>query len=326
MQDEEDLYAPQGDRIVQTHDVSEFVDDACVPVKNSAGKSLTWVKMYPNDVRGKRKLGDSERLQTHSGLLLIDTKRCGTNYPNRFDPDTNVAVFYLDRNPNVVNDMLRDEAAQDDPALKRAVRLVEYVSMGSTIMVDCGDFHVTSVGNDDRGRPQVRMRRLAKWTPLPSGRRYKHASERTAHEFLEREFRAPQHLVRYEPLTLNLVDCQLRKGDPTAGIAAYNVDFTLRDAKFPFLVGVEVKKDAAAWKAREDEAAMKIEGWRRVMGSECVVLLMEPSPRFFRLGKSRPSDGFLSTHSYDLESLAVDDVKSLLTSCEVALCGSMSAD
>ena len=216
----------------------------------------------------------------HSCLVLIDTKRSATNYPNWKDKLENTVYFYLDNKPNEVNDFLLKELDKE-VADKKPVRVVEYTSRGSTVIMDCGDHHAVGMHADVKGKI-LHLRRLSKQTDIVHGMLYKHPSETCAHMYLDTLFPSSTHMVRYEPLTVNLLDMDIIIGGNTC-VHSYNPDFSVRDKTKRFTIGVEVKNTLSAWDYNAEEAKAKILAWKDVFGTECVVLIMNPEPKFYKL-------------------------------------------
>lgn len=252
------MYADSdGDRFVRS-DISGIVEASS---NVSSSLPLTWCKRLPREYGGR---------PISTEYVLIDTKRSASNYKNVIEERT--ARFCLDNRPNVMNTFL---LGQVDAVDKTAVRLAEYLSKGSTTILDCGDHHV--VGRFDKG---VVLCRLKEQTPLPIGKHFKHPSEASAEEFLRKTFPASQFLVQYEPFVINFSG-EAAVIDGTS-VHCYNVDFRVRKRISSCNVGIEVKKDVGSWNWKANEGLFKIQKYEEILGAPCLVLVVQPVPRFYQ--------------------------------------------
>lgn len=251
------MYADSDEDRFVKNDISGIVEAS---TNVSSSLSLSWCKRLP------REFGATP---ISTEYVLLDTKRSASNYKNVIEERT--ARFCLDRRPNAMNTFLLNEV---NAVEKTAIRLAEYLSRGSTTILDCGDHHV--VGRFDNG---VILRRLKKQTPLPVGKHFKHPSEARAEEFLRQTFPAAHFLVQYEPFVLNFSgEAAVIDG---ASVHCYNVDFRVRKRVSSCNVGIEVKKDVASWQWKANEGLFKIQKYEETIGAPCLVLVVEPCPRFY---------------------------------------------
>lgn len=252
------MYAEAADTFKKS-DISGVVDAST----NVSSLPLTWCKRLPGCFNG---------IPISTEFILLDTKRSDTNYKNVIEERS--ARFCLDHRPNSMNDFLLQQAVSVE---KKPIRLGEYLSKGSTTILDCGDHHV--VGRFDKG---VVLRRLKNQTPIPVGRHFKHESEARAEVFLTTCFPKDAFYVNYEPFVLNFSDDSVVIGE--SSVHCYNVDFRVRKKVSSGNIGVEVKKDMESWKWKKAETLYKIRKYEEIMGAPCLVLLVDPSPRLYRVG------------------------------------------
>jgi hypothetical protein len=252
-------------------DISGVVE-ACSNVSKEF--PLTWCKLLPGSFNG---------VPIVTKYILLDTKRSNGFYTNLLQGNT--ATFCLDVKINEMNRVLIEQTKSSQ---KIPIRLAEYQSRGSTIILDCGDYHVVSCTRRD-----VTLRRLKDQTHLPSGRHYKHNTERDAIDLLNLIFDPIEFNVMYEPFVLNFQQDAIQIGD--ACVHCYNVDFRVRLKKSSCNVGIEVKKDIAAWAWKKEEALFKIRKYEQVMGAPCLLLVMEPEAAFYGVGDSELE----SFHTFD---------------------------
>lgn len=253
------MYAAVTDAFAKT-DISGVVEAST----NVSPFPLTWCKRLPKHFDG---------IPISTEFILLDTKRSASNYKNVIEARS--ARFCLDNRANYMNDFLLQQV---DCVDKKPIRLGEYLSKGSTTILDCGDHHV--VGRFDKG---VLLRRLKEQTPLPVGRHYKHQSEARAESVLSAWFPGDEFYVNYEPFVLNFSDDSIVIGE--SSVHCYNVDFRVRKKVSSCNIGIEVKKDIASWEWKMAEALFKIRKYEEIMGAPCLVLIVEPSPRLHRVGE-----------------------------------------
>lgn len=253
------MYADDSDDFVKS-DISGVVD-ACRNVSDKL--SLTWCKRLPREFNG---------VTIATEYILLDTKRSASNYVNVIKHHT--AQFCLDNRPNAMNAFLLEQATR---VHKTPIRLAEYLSKGSTTILDCGDHHV--VGRFEKG---VLLHRLMTQTDLPTGKHFAHPSEAQAETLLKDCFTEEHFYVNYEPFTLNFSDDSAVIDG--CSVHCYNVDFRVRKKTSSCNVGVEVKCDLSSWEWKKSAALVKIKKYERIMGAPCLVLIMNPSPRFYFVG------------------------------------------
>lgn len=251
------MYAQDGDDFRKC-DISGVID-AC----ESVSDVQTWCKRLPREWNG---------VAISTAHVLIDTKRSASNYVNVIEHHT--ARFCLDRRSNSINTFLLEQAANP---VKVPIRLAEYLCKGSTTILDCGDHHV--VGRFDKG---VMLRRLKKSTVIPSGRHFKHPSEKCALATLRQIFSETDFYVNYEPFVINFSDESVVINGNS--VHCYNVDFTVRKKTSGSNVGIEVKRDISSWEWKKAEGFYKMQKYEKIMGAPCLVLAMHPSPQFFFVG------------------------------------------
>lgn len=255
------MYADSEDDCFLRHDISGIL-----AASSKVGKALTWCKRFPEKFNG---------VPIATKYVLIDTKRSATNYKNVIRDRS--AEFCLDYKTNEMNDILLSQVqatAQD----KIPIRLAEYLSQGSTTILDCGDHHVVGLCGH-----RVQLRRLKHQNSLPTGKHFKHASEALAEKFLLQTFATDQFVVLYEPFTINFSDEAAIVGG--VSVHCYNVDFCVRKKGSSRTVGIEVKKDILSWKWKEKEALFKIQKYEKILGAPCLVLVVQPFPEFHRVTK-----------------------------------------
>lgn len=253
------MYAENEDDFVRS-DISGVIDAS----KNvSDAPHLTWCKELPHEFKGVKITTD---------YILLDTKRSASNYKNLIEHHT--ARFCLDNRPNVMNAFLLKQVESED---KKPIRLAEYLSKGSTTILDCGDHHV--VGRFNNG---VILHRLKKQTHIPKGQHFKHSSEERAEQILKECFPQDKFYVNYEPFVLNFSnECAVIEG---SSIHCYNVDFRVRRKNSACNIGIEVKSDLSSWNFKKTEALFKIKKYEQLIGAPCLLLIINPSPRFYFVG------------------------------------------
>jgi hypothetical protein len=257
------MYAEATDTFAKS-DISGVVD-ASTNACTTSSFPLTWCKRLPTHFNG---------VPISTEFILLDTKRSASNYKNVIEERS--ARFCLDNRSNPMNDFLLQQV---DSVEKKPIRLGEYLSKGSTTILDCGDHHV--IGGFDKG---VILRRLKEQTPIPVGRHFKHQSEARAESFLAACFPKDEFYVNYEPFVLNFSDDSIVIGE--SSVHCYNVDFRVRKKVSSCNIGIEVKKDMGSWEWKKSEALFKIRKYEEIMGAPCLVLLVEPSPRLYRVGEA----------------------------------------
>lgn len=255
---DDDVYAT-ADHVFVKHDISELVG-ASSPVVNG----YTWCKRLPASLNG---------VTISTKYMLLDTKRSETNYVNTIGEVD--STFCLDKRPNTMNTFLQQQAILPTHE-KSAIRLAEYQDRGSTTILDCGDTHVVKL--DDKA---VVLRRLKKQSDIPSGQYFKHASEKAAQQVLQTYFPSTEYYVDYEPFVLNFCTSSRVVGGVT--VHCYNVDFRIRMKISATNIGVEVKTNMAAWRWKEAESRFKMQKYELLMGAPCLVLIIQPTPRFYKV-------------------------------------------
>ena len=134
------MYAEATDVFIKG-DISGVVDAST----NVSSLPLTWCKRLPSNFNG---------IPISTEYILLDTKRSASNYKNVIEERS--ARFCLDHRSNFMNAFLLQQA---DSVEKKPIRLGEYLSKGSTTILDCGDHHV--LGRFDKGV----LLRLVTWSP-----------------------------------------------------------------------------------------------------------------------------------------------------------------
>ena len=249
-------------------DISGLIE-ACQPVFRSDKVPMQWVKRLPKQYEG---------VSIKPEYILLDTKRSKSNYVNKIGDFE--SRFCLDNRSNVINIFLLQEV--NLPLHKKSiVRLAEYLSTGSTTILDCGDHIVQSVYNESYTKGVV-LRRLKHQSVIPSGKAYKHVSEKQAEKLLCELFRSEIYYVVYEPFTINFAN-ESACIDNTS-IHCYNVDFSIRKKTSFANIGIEVKQTLHAWNHKKNENMFKVRKYEKQMGAPCFLLVMEPTPTFYDIG------------------------------------------
>lgn len=279
------------DDIFLKEDISGLVE-SCKPVFRSDNVPMQWVKLLPKTY---------EEVKIKAVYILLDTKRSKSNYVNHIG--ILESKFCLDNRSNIVNLFLKEQAKL--PLNKKSVvRLAEYLSTGSTTILDCGDHIVDRVYNENNVNGVV-LRRVKMQSKIPSGRFYKHMSEKRANFFLNELFPSDVYHVVYEPFTINFANesaCIDKKS-----IHCYNIDFYIRKKTSFANIGIEVKQTMHAWNQSKNENIFKARKYELRMGAPCFLLVMEPTPIFYDIG----DDELLNFTSSESFKCYVDSLSSI---------------
>ncbi len=269
------------DDIFLKKDISGLIEQ-CKPVFRSDKVPMQWVKLLPKQYEG---------MFIKPQYILLDTKRSKSNYVNTIGELE--SRFCLDNRSNVVNVFLREQAIL--PLDKKSiVRLAEYLSTGSTTILDCGD-HIVESFYDESYNKGVILRRVKSQSDIPSGKAYKHISEKQAELLLQELFPANIYNVVYEPFTINFAHesaCIDKKS-----IHCYNVDFYIRKKTSFANIGIEVKQTMHAWNHQQQENIFKVRKYEERLGAPCFLLVVEPTPTFYDVGDSELTE-FVSNEAF----------------------------
>jgi len=248
-------------------DISGIIENSTKLCRHD-GRSMTWNRKLPCTFQG---------VQITTQYVLIDTKRSQTNYIN--SKQGTEFHYCLDNMPNEINTYLCTEIAKE--ALQKSpVRIAEYLSTGSTIILDCGDYHAIECVRKNSINVIV-LRRLKQQSHIPSGRSFKNIAESNASVLLHKLFPRESFLVFYEPMTLNFSNDVVILENSC--IHCYNVDFSLRMKISSNVFGIEVKTDKASYMWKKNETHAKARKYEEYMGSPCFLLIMNPEPIFYSI-------------------------------------------
>tara|TARA_B100000945_G_scaffold320699_1_gene331644 strand:- start:17 stop:916 length:900 start_codon:yes stop_codon:yes gene_type:complete len=264
-----EIYADIGNLFKQ-NDISGVIDKS-IKLFRKDGKPMNWNRRLPSSFNGTK---------ITTEYILIDTKRSQTNYINI--KNGNEFHFCLDNIPNEVNTYLQEQITKTIPN-KSPIRIAEFISTGSTITLDCGDYHAMESYKKD-SITRIILHRLIKQSIIPSGRSFKNIAESNALILLTELFPEDLFYIFYEPMTLNFSDDVVILKDYC--IHCYNVDFSIRMKISSNLFGIEVKTDKESYEWKKNETHAKAKKYEKFLGSPCFLLIMNPKPTFYSIDET----------------------------------------
>ena len=247
------------------------VIDKSIKLYRKDGKVMNWNRKLPSSFNG---------IDITTEYILIDTKRSQTNYTNI--KTGNEFHFCLDNIPNEVNTYLLEEITKTN-SNKSPIRIAEFISTGSTTILDCGDHHAMRSYKKDSVTVIV-LHRLSKQSIIPSGKSFKNIAESNALVLLNELFPADLFYIFYEPMTLNFSDDVVILKD--SSIHCYNVDFCIRMKISSNIFGIEVKTDKESYLWKKEETHAKAKKYEKFLGSPCFLLIMNPKPTFYSIDET----------------------------------------